>query len=586
MRKSLLVCLAIASCVLFRPARADEQAPAEGNLVALARLCGLVQHFHPSDQAADLDWPRFIRDAAPVVAGAEAPAELAAALEALFAPLAPSMQFFPSDAPPAPPAPLLASAETPFAGVIFWRHIGFTPHRRDSLFARDRMLIGLRNADGLRNTPDPTAFPTYELGGGVSCRMPASLWVDTKGRTMPLPTTEAAPASVSAGDALPPAFLDAYVPVVMVWNAVQHFSPAFRDSPPTLRPDWISALEQAVGESLALTEREASLGPCNRMLAALNDAQAFVIDASNDALPPMRLEWIDGSLLVAHADAGAPVSVGDRVVEINGAPATEWAASAVQGGPGAREDTRRRVALTLALLGPAGSTIGLGVAERNGDAVRNVTVTRRTFPSVEQNPRELQPGVIYLDPSAYDDATMIPVLHGVLASAKAVIVDYRSLGARGLHRHLGSFLSDPAPGITRLVPLPRLPDQQDMAFNNVPAVIVANTPHVAAKLVILVDSATRSDPELDVAFAKRMGMATIVGQTTAGAAGPASFYDFTDNGRTLMAMWTGTGTTLDGVLPLFGRGVEPDVAVAPTAAGLAAGRDEVLEAALKVASGE
>ena len=585
MRKPLLVCLAIATCALIRPARADEPTRVRDNLVALARLCGLVQHFHPSDQAAELDWPGFIRDAAPLVAEAGDPGALAAALELRFAPLAPSMQIFPSDAPPAPPAPLLASAETPFAGVIFWRHIGFTPHHRDSLFARDRMLIGLRNAEGLRNTPDPTSFPVYELGGGVSCRMPASLWVDTSGRTLPPPSADATSPVVAGGAALAPEFLDAFVPVVMVWNAVQHFSPAFRDAPPTLRPDWKAALGRAVDDALSVGDG-GSLGPCNRMLAALNDAQAFIVEPSNDALPPMRLEWIDGSLLVAHCDPGAPVHVGDRVVEIDGAPAAEWAAHAVKTGPGARDDTRRRIALTLALLGPAGSAIELDVAERNGDAVRPVTVVRRTFPGVEQNPRELEPGVFYLDPAAYDDSTLIPVLQGALSGARAVIVDYRSLGARGLHRHLGSFLSGPAPGITRLVPAPRLPDQQDMAFKNSPALIVANTPHLPAKLIILVDSATRSDPELDVAFAKRMGFATIVGETTAGAAGPASFYDFTDDGRALMAMWTGTGTTLDGVLPLFGRGVEPHVAVSPTAAGLAQGRDEVLEAALKLASEE
>lgn len=585
MRKFLLVCLALASCVLVRSVRAEAQEQTRGNLVALARLCGLVQHFHPSDQAADLDWPRFIRDAAPAVADDGDPAELAATLGTLFAPLAPSMQFFPSEAPPAPPSPLLASAETPFAGVIFWRHVGFTPHRRDSLFARDRMLIGLRNADGLRNTPDPTAFPVYELGGGVSCRMPASLWVDTKGRTMPLPGALASPSTAGDASALPPAFLDAFVPVVMVWNAVQHFSPAFRDAPPTLRPDWKSALEIAVDDALATGDGD-TLAPCNRMLAALNDAQAFIIEPSNDALPPMRLEWIDGSLLVAHVDPGAPLTIGDRVVEINGVPAADWVGSAGQGGPGAREDTRRRIALTLAMLGPAGSTMDLTVAERSGDVARPVTVTRRTFPGAEQNPREIEPGVFYLDPAAYDDATLIPVLKDSLSTAKAVIVDYRSLGARGLHRHLGSFLTEPAPGITRLVPMPRLPDQKDMAFNNAPALIVPNMPRLTAKLIILVDGATRSDPELDVAFAKRMGLATIVGETTAGAAGPASFYDFTDNGRTLMAMWTGTGTTLDGVLPLFARGVEPDVAAAPTAEGLSAGRDEALEAALRVASGE
>lgn len=77
------------------------------NLDAFTRLFGLVRFFHPSDQAAALDqddWNRFALAGVERVEDAPSPAALARSLEELFAPIAPTVQVFPSDAP-APPLP-------------------------------------------------------------------------------------------------------------------------------------------------------------------------------------------------------------------------------------------------------------------------------------------------------------------------------------------------------------------------------------------------------------------------------------------------------------------------------------------------
>ncbi len=571
---------ALAVLLLALPVRADAGDRTRDNIAAFAQLVGLLQHFHPSDQAAAADWSRVVREGAPAAAGADSPEALAAALTRVLAPLAPSIQVFPSDAPPAPPSPLLASAENPFAGVVFWRHIGFTTMQQDNIFARDRMLIGLRNADGLRRVPDPTDFPIFDLGAGVSCRMPISVWVDTQGRSLPLPGAGEAD---SAAARLSGPTLDALVPVILVWGAVQHFSPAFIDSPENMPIEWLDALREAVSQALAAEEGQDALRPCSVMLTALHDAQSLIVPTSFDASPPMRLEWIDGALLVAEADEGAPLRVGDRIVEIEGHAAADWMAHALVAAPGAREEVRAHTALAVGLLGPAGSTLSLSVRSPGDDAVRPVEVVRRSLPPTTNNPREVAPGVFYVDPSAYDDSSFIAVLNGPLSGAKAVIADYRSLAARGLHRHLGSFLKTEAPPITRLVPTPLRPNRVRMGLLNREALIVPNIPHNPAKLILLVDAGTRSDPELDVVFVKRAKIGTIVGERTAGAAGPAAYYDIRDGDRRLVAQWTGTGTTLDGAQPTFARGVEPDIVVLPTAEGLAAGRDEALEAAIRAA---
>ncbi|MBL0922585.1 MAG: hypothetical protein IBJ10_10730, partial [Phycisphaerales bacterium] len=360
-------------------------------------------------------------------------------------------------------------------------------------------------------------------------------------------------------------------------------SPAFIDAPPTLRPDWDGALLRAIDEALALEPGADPLGPCRGMLAALHDAQATVEFAEDGAWAPVRLEWVDGRALVTHADADAGLRIGDRILKVDGVEAGAWVERAMSRAPGARDDVRERVGLALGMLGPHGSTIEVRASRRGGSGEEDVRLTRRFKSTTAGDVRDVAPGVLYVDPSTFTDESFIEALRGPLSEADAVIVDYRSLGMGGLHRHLGSFIAGGAPVMTRLVPTPLYPNREEMALTNMEALLTPNHPHIAAKLIVLADAGTRSDPELDVMFVKRFKLGTIVGERTAGAAGPPAVYEFDDMGRRIVATWTAAGTTLDGTTAHFTRGVEPDVEVRPTAAGLGAGRDEALEEAIRIA---
>ncbi len=66
------------------------------NIEAFARLYGYVRYFHPSDEAAGIDWDRFAVYGVQRVENAAGRGELKKVLEELFFPLAPAMEIFPS----------------------------------------------------------------------------------------------------------------------------------------------------------------------------------------------------------------------------------------------------------------------------------------------------------------------------------------------------------------------------------------------------------------------------------------------------------------------------------------------------------
>lgn len=89
------------------------------NLRAFARLYGYVRFFHPSDEAALVDWDRFAVYGAARVRDAADAGELHRRLEELFAPIAPTLVLHRIGEEPPPPAP------PDMEGVLLaWQHRG------------------------------------------------------------------------------------------------------------------------------------------------------------------------------------------------------------------------------------------------------------------------------------------------------------------------------------------------------------------------------------------------------------------------------------------------------------------------------
>jgi C-terminal processing protease CtpA/Prc len=103
-------------------------------------------------------------------------------------------------------------------------------------------------------------------------------------------------------------------------------------------------------------------------------------------------------------------------------------------------------------------------------------------------------------------------------------------------------------------------------------------PHYAGRIAILVDEATLSSAEYTTMAFRIAPKAAVIGSQTAGADGNVSMIRLPYNMTTLMSglgVFTPSGGQTQGI------GLARDVEATPTIAGIAAGRDEVLEAGLR-----
>jgi hypothetical protein len=115
------------------------------NLAAFARLVGLVRYFHPSDEAAGLDWSAWTIDAVGRVEGAQGTAELAHVLSDLVQPIAPTAQVFPRENVPLPIPP----PSSPGARTLAWRHYGLgTGSERSGSKFTSRRVGGFLKPEG------------------------------------------------------------------------------------------------------------------------------------------------------------------------------------------------------------------------------------------------------------------------------------------------------------------------------------------------------------------------------------------------------------------------------------------------------
>ena len=89
------------------------------NLEAFSKLYGYVRYFHPSDEAAELDWEQFAIYGVDKVKGATNERELKEVLEELFIPLAPTMSLYLGDE-----QNQRKQSEKESLEVIAWQHFG------------------------------------------------------------------------------------------------------------------------------------------------------------------------------------------------------------------------------------------------------------------------------------------------------------------------------------------------------------------------------------------------------------------------------------------------------------------------------
>jgi C-terminal processing protease CtpA/Prc len=552
------------------------------NLVAFVRLLGYVRWFHPSNEAAAADWDAFTIAAIPRVEGAMDPAGLARVLQEIFAPLAPSVRVFPTAQRPSDSPPMPEAAQPK---IVAWEYHGMST-QPEGLYHRTL----LREDAPQWKVPDGFADPRnpleVELGGGVSCLVPTSLFADGD-RTLPRPTAPAPPPrdSFATGDDRSTRL----AAVALAWNVFQHFYAYFD----VVKADWPAALRRALAAAATDADEFAFTDTLRRLVAELRDGHGFVGHAGTKghALPPIVWEWIEDRVVVTRIGSGeeslARIRPGDVVESIDGRPVADALRDEERLTPGATDGIRRWRALATIAEGDAGSPLVLGIRPRTGEPF-TATLKRATDPMAAEVPEkrppsfaEVRPGIRYVN---LDEATTEQFDHAVgdLAAAKGVVFDLRGYPSHIQPVFLQHLTDVPIQSARWMVPVVRRPDREGWTFDetgrwNLPPL----APRLRGKIAFVTDARAISYAESCLGIVEAYKLGEIVGGTTAGTNGDIN--PFTLPGKYTI-FWTGMKVLKHDGSPHHGVGIRPTVPISRTIAGVAAGRDELLEKAIEVVS--
>lgn len=317
--------------------------------------------------------------------------------------------------------------------------------------------------------------------------------------------------------------------------------------------------------------------------------------------PPVATERIEGHVVIRGASTAARalgIEPGAVIELIDGEPVDRYAERKIAPYQSAstRQDLEVRTYAYDLLRGPRDLPVRLTMRLADGGA-REVSLPRDTPPDTGRSPlvRDsiLPGGIGYLRVDDFSADTVPVLLRQALdrlAETRGLVVDIRWNGggstsygfpilqAIATRRFaLSSSWTLSVPSLFRA-----------RGFDAVPIYLpvdsIAPNPdrHYASPVVLLVGPRTFSAAE-DFAVAWRgINRGPIIGSATGGSTGQPLFFPLPGGGRARVRTKHDVGP---GGVEFDGVGVQPDIRLTPTLVGVRAGRDEVLEAAVRLLQG-
>lgn len=530
------------------------------NLAAFARAYGYTRFFYPGETAAGADWDAVALSGVREVEDAASPADLAKRIERVLRPLAPELQVWPISGKPPKVVPV------PAGPGRRWRHQG--------------MGVGPTGIYTSTRIPAEAGVAAdlfaANLPGGVSLRLPLVTPTTSVNTDRPPPNFP----SQSSGE------LDRttrLADAIIAWNVFQHFYPNFD----VVRVDWFSQLRPALMGAATAPDAMAFRVVLARLITALADGHGGVDGPGVVEFLPVDWAWIENRLVVLAAPPGLGLSAGDIVTAIDGRDVADLLDERETLVSGATPQWKRWRSIQLVKRGAVGSSAVLTV-QRSDGASLNVTVRRVPFAETQAvKPPQLEPlaapalGIFYIDLTRIGDRDLEDIWPQ-LARARGLIFDIRGY-PRGVTQDFLAHLSDRTIySASWNIPVALRPDRQAVTWQTSQWAITPLAPRVTGKVVFLVDGRAISKAEAFLSVVEGARLAPIVGETTAGTNGNINTLRLM-GGYT--ATWTGMRVVKQDGTPHHGVGIKPTIEVHRTIAGVRAGRDEQLEAALKVVQG-
>jgi hypothetical protein len=377
-----------------------------------------------------------------------------------------------------------------------------------------------------------------------------------------------------------------------LWNIIEYWYPNRN----VLDGDWDSVLSEFIPRIALAKTRDAYQLELIALIAKITDTHANLWSAPPQSRPPAgtcQLPIVtrfieDRAVVTGYSDAlPGPVTgfkLGDAIESLDGVSVQDLVQQWQPYYPASNRAARMRD-IARGITRGSCTTVAAGIRREN----QSLTITAQRVPlggvnqaagSTHDLPGEtfrlLSDDVAYLKLSTVKSAQVDDYINRA-KNTKGLVVDIRNYPSEFVVFTLGSHFAE---GPTQFVRFTTGDLQNPGAFfwRGQSPTLSSAQPHYGGKVVILVDEVSQSQAEYTAMAFRSTPHAIVVGSTTAGADGNVSEIPLPGGHRTMIS---GIGVFYPDRKPTQRIGIVPDIEVRPTIAGVRAGRDEVLERALR-----
>lgn len=376
-----------------------------------------------------------------------------------------------------------------------------------------------------------------------------------------------------------------------LWNVIEYYAP---NRSLTLHP-WEEVLTSYIPRMGVETDPVRFSRLYFRLIRELNDGHAYApieMLFGQRMLPVWPLQ-AEGRLFVGHSDDRA-LKRGDEVLAIDGEPISERLELLREYASRSNEASLRQA---LRYYGLCTRRDTAEVVRRRAGACDTLRVATVPYGSVSplydpaqlvQPPfRLLADSVGYIYAGTFTREHLAQVVQ-TLPRTRALIIDLRTYPLKvdgALIALIGQSLRTESvvvrQALYQTLALPGLFYRQEQwLFEDFGEVAARCTEPYKGRVILLVDEITQSNPEFQAMALQSCPQTLTIGSPTSGADGDIVSLPLPGG---LMTYFSGIGIFYPDGTPTQTVGVRLDIEVLPTAEGLQAGRDEVLERALELA---
>lgn len=372
------------------------------------------------------------------------------------------------------------------------------------------------------------------------------------------------------------------------WNIIEYWFP-YRD---LLSEDWDIVLIDSLPKIALANNAEAYQLAVIELIARVHDTHANLWSSLRVRPPtgtcqlPVNVRFVEGRPMITgyagKAGETSGMKPGDIITELDGVTVAKLLEGWTRYYAASNEPTRLRdiaMQMTRGECGKATLRVSRNNAavEINAERVarEGLNAIARTHDLPGETFRLLSKDVAYLKLSSVKVDQAAKYVESA-AGTKGLIVDIRNYPSEFIVFALGSLFVDQKTDFVRFT-------EGDLsnpgAFHyNLPLSLTPKEPRYSGKIVILVDETSQSQAEYTSMAFRSSPRAMVIGSTTAGADGNVSEIPLPGGFRSAIS---GIGVFYPDKKPTQRIGIVPDREVKPTIAGIRAGRDEVLEAAIR-----